>query len=93
MPALHGHGISALATGTPLNVDGQEAVYWLVSAHGTVFNYTGHPAIVLPYRLDPDGLTHRGADCWANAGAKRACWRSQQAVSEVTGPFRRPPGY
>jgi amidase len=31
-------------------------VHWLVSAYGTLFNYTGHPAIVLPYRIDGDGL-------------------------------------
>ena len=42
--------------GSPLHVDGQEVVYWLVSAHGTLFNYTGHPAVVLPYKLDRDGL-------------------------------------
>ncbi len=35
-------------TGSPLRVDDREVVYWMVSAHGTLFNYTGHPAIVLP---------------------------------------------
>jgi amidase len=34
--------------GAPLLVDGQEVSYWMVSAHSTVFNYTGHPAVVLP---------------------------------------------
>src|SRR2546421_1238906 len=46
-------------TGSPLRVDGREEVYWMVSAHGTLFNYTGHPAVVLPYKLDRDGLTIR----------------------------------
>jgi len=42
--------------GAPLHVDGQDVNYWMVSAHGTLFNYTGHPAVVLPFKLDRDGL-------------------------------------
>ena len=42
--------------GSPLRVDDQEVIYWAVSGHGTLFNYTGHPAVVLPYKLDRDGL-------------------------------------
>src|SRR6266516_2048119 len=41
--------------GSPLRVDDQEVIYWAVSGHGTLFNYTGHPAVVLPYKLDRDG--------------------------------------
>src|SRR6266566_2600320 len=78
--------------GSPLQVDGQEVVYWMVSAHGAVFNYTGHPAVVLPYQLDRDGLPigiqlvgKRWNESRLLAGAK--------ALSEVTGSFQRPPGY
>src|SRR5262249_45829186 len=42
--------------GSPLQVDGQKIEYWMVSAHATLFNYTGHPAVVLPYKLDREGL-------------------------------------
>ena len=42
--------------GAPLLVDRQDVNYWMVSAHSTVFNYTGHPAAVLPYTQDRDGL-------------------------------------
>ena len=42
--------------GSPLRVDGEDVVYWQVSAHCALLNYTGHPAVVLPYRLDRDGL-------------------------------------
>jgi len=38
--------------GSPLHVDGREEKYGLVSAYCTVFNYTGHPAVVLPSKLD-----------------------------------------
>src|SRR5215469_13854499 len=42
--------------GAPLSVDGQEVSYWMVGGHSTVFSYTGHPAVVLPYKRDRDGL-------------------------------------
>src|SRR5262249_54259752 len=43
-------------TGAPFDVDGRETVYWSVNAHTTLFNYTGHPALVLPYSRSRDGL-------------------------------------
>jgi len=79
-------------TGTPLQVDGQEVVYWMVSAHGTVFNYTGHPAVVLPYKLDRDGLpigVQLVGKRWDEARLRAIA----KAISEVTGAFQRPPGY
>jgi amidase len=78
--------------GSPLRVDDQEVIYWAVSGHGTLFNYTGHPAVVLPYKLDRDGLP-----LGIQLGGKR--WEEAQllamakAFSEVTGSFQRPPGY
>jgi amidase len=78
--------------GSPLRVDDQEVIYWAVSGHGTLFNYTGHPAVVLPYKLDRDGLPleiqlvgKRWDESHLLAMAK--------VLSEVTGPFQRPPGY
>src|SRR5262245_46040939 len=38
-------------TGAPLRVDGRDVAYWMVNAHTTLFNHSGHPAVVLPYRL------------------------------------------
>ncbi len=34
--------------GTPLRVDQTQVDYRMVSAHGALFNYTGHPVVVLP---------------------------------------------
>ena len=80
------------APGSPLHVDGQEVAYWMVSAHGTIFNYTGHPAVVLPYTLD-----HVGLPIGIQLVGKRWCESRllavAKAISEVTGPFQRPPGY
>jgi len=79
-------------TGTPLHVDGQEVAYWMVSAHGTLFNYTGHPAVVLPYKLDRDGLPI-GVQMVGKRWDESRLLAMAKALSEVTGAFQRPPGY
>ena len=78
--------------GSPLRVDDQEAIYWLVSAHGTLFNYTGHPAVVLPYTVDRDGLPI-GVQVVGKRWGESRLLSIAQAISDVTGPFQRPPGY
>lgn len=79
-------------TGSPLHVDGQDVAYWLVSAHGTVFNYTGHPAVVLPYTLDRDRLPI-GVQIVGKRWDESRLLAVAKALSHVTGEFRRPPGY
>jgi amidase len=78
--------------GSPLRVDDQEAIYWAVSGHGTLFNYTGHPAVVLPYMLDRDGLPI-GVQLVGKRWDEAHLLAMAKALSEVTGPFQRPPGY
>src|SRR6266536_3917438 len=78
--------------GSPLQVDGREVSYWMVSAHGTVFNHTGHPAVVLPYALDRDGLPI-GVQLVGKRWDESRLLAITQALSRVTGEFRRPPGY
>src|SRR5712691_8184752 len=78
--------------GAPLHVDGQEVVYWMISAHGTLFNYTGHPAVVLPYKLDRDGLPI-GVQMIGKRWDESRLLAMAKALSEVTGAFQRPPGY
>ena len=78
--------------GSPLQVNGQEVVYWMVSAHGTLFNYTGHPAVVLPYKLDRDGLP-TGVQLVGKRWDESRLLAVVKALSEVTGAFQRPPGY
>jgi amidase len=77
--------------GSPLPVDGQDVVYWMVSAHTTVFNYTGQPAVVLPYRLDRDGLPI-GVQIVGKRWDESRLLAIAKVFSEVTGAFRRPPG-
>jgi amidase len=78
--------------GSPLHVDGQEVIYWMISAHGTLFNYTGHPAVVLPYKLDRDGLPI-GIQVVGKRWDESRLLAMAKALSEVTGAFQRPPGY
>jgi amidase len=79
-------------TGAPLQVDGHEEVYWHVSSHSTLFNYTGHPAVVLPYTRDRDGLPI-GVQLVGKRWDEARLLGIAQAVTQVTGEFRRPPGY
>ncbi len=79
-------------TGSPLQVDGQEVTYWMVSAHGTLFNYTGHPAVVLPYTLDHDGLP-MGVQLVGKRWDEARLLAMAKVLEEVSGGFRRPEGY
>jgi amidase len=77
--------------GASLLVDSQEVSYWMVSAHSTVFNYTGHPAVVLPYKLDRDGLP-LGIQMVGKRWSDSRLLAMAKALSAVTGTFQRPPG-
>lgn len=79
-------------TGSPLKVDGQPVVYWAVSAHSTLFNYTGHPAVVLPYKLDQAGLPI-GLQLVGKRWQESRLLAVAKAISEITGGFQRPAGY
>lgn len=78
--------------GAALPLDGQDVTYWLVSAHTTLFNYTGHPAVVLPYTLDHQGLPI-GVQLVGKRWAESRLLAVAQALTPVAGAFRRPPGY
>jgi amidase len=78
--------------GSPLRVDEQDVNYWMVSGHGTLFNYTGHPAAVLPYTQDRAGLPI-GVQLVGPRWGESRLLAIASALSAVTGVFRRPPGY
>jgi amidase len=78
--------------GSSLLVDGQEQSYWMVSAHSTLFNYTGHPAAVLPFALDREGLPI-GVQVVARHWDEARLLAVAEAISEIAGGFQRPPGY
>lgn len=80
------------ATDSPLPVDGQTVDYWWANAHCKIFNYSGHPAVVLPYVLDGNGLP-MGIQVVGRRWGESRLLAIVKALSEVTGEFRRPPGY
>ncbi|SRR5581483_9724850 len=79
-------------TGAPLSLDGQPIEYWAIGGHATLFNYTGHPAVVLPYQLDRDGLPI-GVQIVGKRWADSRLLAIARALSQVTGEFGRPSGY
>jgi amidase len=78
--------------GTALNVDGQDVVYWMASAHATVCSYTGHPALVLPYTQDRAGLPI-GIQVVGKRWDESRLLGIARALTDVTGAFRRPPHF
>jgi amidase len=78
--------------GSPIQVDGQTVDYWFVSAHCTLFNYTGHPAAVLPYARDRSGLPI-GVQLVAKRWCDAQLLGIAQAVAKISGDFKRPEGY
>ena len=79
-------------TDSPLAVDGQMVDYWMANAHVKIFNYTGQPAIVLPYTHSHDGLPI-GVQLAGKRWGESRLLAIARAISEVTGPFQRPPGF
>ena len=77
--------------GAPLPVDGQSVEYWSVSAHATVFNYSGHPAVVVPYGLDADDMPI-GVQLVGKRWDEAQLLATARALVELSGAFQRPPG-
>ncbi|MEW6440954.1 MAG: amidase family protein [bacterium] len=88
------HRSSGLPRSTrPIDVDGRELEYYTATmSYATPFNLTGSPVIILPVALTHDGMpiaVQVVGRRWQDMGLLAAASRLQ----EVTGPFRRPPGY
>ncbi|MEP6730131.1 MAG: amidase family protein [bacterium] len=78
--------------GTQLQVDGNGVDYMAVGAHASLFNYSGHPAVTMPYRLDRDGLPI-GVQLVGKRWDEGRLLGIAKVVSRDTGEFRKPPGY
>jgi amidase len=64
----------------------------MVSAHGTLFNYTGHPAIVMPYTKDQHGLPI-GVQLVGKRWSESRLLAIAKALTKLTRGFQSPPGY
>jgi len=78
--------------GKPIKVDGREQSYWMLPAYGAVFNYSGHPALSMPYGEGPDGLPI-GLQLVGKRWSESRLLGIAATIEPHVGGFRRPPGY
>jgi len=76
--------------GSPINVDGEDESYWSVAAHCALFNYSGHPAVTLPYSADENGLPS-GVQLVGKRWGEAHLLGVAKTLTEVSGGFRVPP--
>lgn len=76
--------------GTPLAVDGTKVDYYTVSGHGTLFNYTGQPAVCVPAGADREGLPI-GLQLVGRRWSDRRLLAIARKLAPHIGEFQRPP--
>ncbi len=80
-------------TDLPLEVDGRMMTgAFACMAYTLVFSLTGHPVVVLPVAQSQQGLPI-GVQVVGRLWGEMALLNVAEALTEVTGPFRRPAGY
>jgi amidase len=81
------------ASGASILVDGLPLDYLLATiAYTSLFNLTGHPVVVLPIAHSPDHLPI-GVQVVGRRWGEMSLLAVAKCMSEVVGPFQRPPGY
>jgi amidase len=93
-PVTVGQAFTHRRSGEWIDVDGQQVPYITgTCAFTSVFNLTGHPVVVLPLTRLVDSPLPLGIQVvgrrWQDEELLAVC----EALSEVTGEFRKPPGY
>ncbi|MBZ9854934.1 amidase [Mesorhizobium sp. CA13] len=78
--------------GAPVKVDGKDQNYWMLPAYGAVFNYSGHPALSIPYGQDRDRLPI-GLQLVGKRWSESRLLAIARAMAPLTGGFSRPPNY
>jgi amidase len=92
-PVTAGPAFAHCKTGQPITVDDQQVPYFAASTgYTSVFNLTGNPVVVLPVGRSKEGLPI-GMQVVGRRWQDMALLAVAEALTEVTGPFQRPPGY
>jgi amidase len=92
-PVSVGPAFPHCPTGTPIDVDGHQVPYRLGgTGYTSPFSLTGHPVVVLPLALSSDGLPI-GVQVVGRRWSEMELLALAEQLVEITGPFRRPPGY
>jgi amidase len=89
----YGPALGHIPFGTPVDVDERKVPYFLaVTAFTSVFNLTGHPAVVLPLARTKEGLPI-GVQVVGRRWSEPALLALAKQLALITNPFRAPPGY
>lgn len=81
-------------SGEWLDVDGQQVPYMAATCGFTsVFNLTGHPVVVLPLTELVDSPLPLGIQVVGRRWRDEELLALSEALAQVTGEFRKPPGY
>jgi amidase len=92
-PVSVGPAIPHVPPGTPIEVDGRTERYWTAGVAYTVpFNLTGNPVVTLPLTRSSDGLPI-GVQVVGRRWGEIPLLAIARQLSEIVGPFQRPPGY
>ncbi len=92
-PVASGPAFTHRKMGQAIEVDGQKVSYMEAGGgYTTVFNMTGSPVVVLPAGSSKDGLPI-GIQVVGRRWRDMELLAVAEALTEVTGKFRRPPGY
>jgi len=79
--------------GQPIEVDGRKIPYWVAGvSYTSVFNLTGNPVVVLPVARSGEGLPI-GVQVVGRRWDDMRVLALAANLAQVTGSFRRPPGY
>jgi amidase len=80
-------------TGKPIDVDGKRTSYFMAAmGYTTIFSLTGNPVVVLPLTVSGEGLPI-GVQIVGRRWRDMELLNAAEALTEVTGPFRRPPDF
>jgi amidase len=83
-----------LASGECIDVGGQKVPYLsATSAYTATFNLTGHPVVVLPVAKLVGSPLPLGIQVVGRRWLDEELLAVSEALTDVTGPFQKPPGY
>jgi amidase len=92
-PAFTHRAVGSGKIGEAIDVDGQNVHYWTANAsYTTIFNLTGNPVVVLPVARSKQGLPI-GIQLVGRRWHDMELLAVGSKLTEVVGPFQRPPGY
>lgn len=92
-PVSSGPEFSHCPTGTPIAVDDRMVPYWEAATHHCLpFALTGHPTIVVPLAKSSEGLPI-GVQLVGRRWADLDLLSAAKHLTDIIGPFQRPPGY